>query len=172
MLPLRTNRLVLRDFVQADLPAYIALRSGVAFARHYAAEEMQAEFTAGLLQRFITAQSHTPRQMWQLAIVDQGERLLGSCGLRTIEPGVASFGCELGEAHWGQGYALEACRALLQFGATELAYHRILADTLVSNAGARRLAEALGFVLLPASGRGRHIGGLDQPVAQLCWTPV
>ena len=56
----------------------------------------------------------------------EDKALLGSVGLRGLgRGGEASFGIELAEPAWGQGYALEAARVMLDFGYRQLGWHRI-----------------------------------------------
>lgn len=146
-LPLSTARLQLRDFVPQDVAAYAALRCGQYFGRHYAPSELTAEFSASLLARFISWQAEQPRRHWQLAITLNDGTLIGSLGVRLAERhGEASFGIELGEAWWGQGYAIEAAGCLLSVAFNQLGVHRIEADTAAANVAAQQLATRLGFV--------------------------
>jgi RimJ/RimL family protein N-acetyltransferase len=46
-------------------------------------------------------------------------------------------------AFWGQGYAFEASRCILDFGCASLPIHRIYAETISENRRARELAERL-----------------------------
>ncbi len=146
-LPIETPRLVLRDFVDSDLPAYQRLRSQPVFGRHYANHETTAAFSADLLQRFIGQQQDVPRQYWQLAIVRREDGvLLGSVGLRSgFRPGEARFGIELDESAWGQGYAQEAARPMIDFGFNRCGFRRIEADIAAANQAAQLLASRLGF---------------------------
>lgn len=70
--------------------------------------------SAELLGKFLAWAAETPRLRYQLAIEEPRIGLLGSCGVRIMDPDrrQASFGCELGRDHWGHGYAAEAARAL------------------------------------------------------------
>lgn len=150
ILPLRSPRLILRDFIAEDLEPYGRLRSGLAFGRHYPAAETAPAFSSRLLDRFIS-QQQSPRRAWQLAVIRRDDgKLVGSVGLRlTVSPGVASFGAELAEAAWGQGYVEEAARLLLDAGFNHLGVNRVEADTAEGNAAALRLAGRLGFVAAP-----------------------
>ncbi|MGR2680969.1 GNAT family N-acetyltransferase [Chromobacterium haemolyticum] len=154
---LYSRRLMLRDFRPDDHSAYTMARSGREFARHYPPEEVTPARSGQLLLRFLEQQRDTPRRGWQLAIVrGEDKALLGSVGLRGLERGgEASFGIELAESAWGQGYALEAARMMLDFGYRQLGWHRIWADCAPGNIAMLQLARRLGFVVQPLGAEPR-----------------
>lgn len=159
MLPLYTERLALRDFVAGDAEAYAALRRGADFGRLYPAEETSEAFSHRLLALFVEQQAAVPRSHWQLAVTRRDDgTLLGSCGIRTVEPGRMSFGCELGEAWWGRGYAAEAAQALFDF-AGRIGCRELVADTLAANHAAVALARRLGFTIADEAGEAREFAG-------------
>jgi RimJ/RimL family protein N-acetyltransferase len=57
----------------------------------------------------------------------------------------ADIGYELDPHYWGHGYAIEAARAIMEFGFAELLLHRIWAKTNADNTGSIRLLEKLGM---------------------------
>lgn len=150
---LQTPRVVLRDFLLSDLPAYRALREHPDFQRLQAERDISAERSEELLREFVGWAAERPRLRYQLAIEKPENGLLGSCGVRitAFDLAEASFGCELGQEHWGKGYALEAGRAVIDFAFTELGLHRIHAETLAKNQAALSLARKLGMRV-----EGRH----------------
>ncbi|MEO9454151.1 GNAT family N-acetyltransferase, partial [Chromobacterium phragmitis] len=143
------GRLRLRDFLPSDLDAYLAVRRGAAFGRHYAAEQTRADFSARLLSGFLAQQRQSPRRDWQLAIVRADGALIGSAGLRGVDAGEAEFGIELAEAAWRQGYAVEAAALMLAFGRERLACRRIRAHCAPGNVAMLSLARKLGFDMQP-----------------------
>ncbi len=56
----------------------------------------------------------------------------------------AEIGFMLDKAAWGQGYGLEAMRAVLEYAATH-GFQRLSARTHVGNTASERLLEKLGF---------------------------
>ncbi|MGQ5523882.1 GNAT family N-acetyltransferase [Chitinimonas sp. PSY-7] len=168
---LSSNRLILRDFQPADEPDYIALRTGVQFGRLYAADEVSPEASRRLLAMFIDWQHEPVRTRWQLAITLRASgALIGSCGVRTLEPGEMSLGCELGERYWGQGLAVEAVDRLLHFAAEQLGCQRLVADTLAANQSALALAQRLGFSVEADTGPVREFNGQSWPAVRLSKT--
>jgi aminoglycoside 6'-N-acetyltransferase len=60
-------------------------------------------------------------------------------------PRLAYLGYTLARSAWGQGYANEAVRKLLDYLFGVLDLHRVVADCDVDNAASIRLLERLGF---------------------------
>jgi len=144
---IQTERLILRDFKQTDLPAYKALCSHPDFQQFYSEEDAAPEKVAQLFNMFVVWATEQPRTKYQLAMEIPSEELIGSCGVRitSVDEKQGTFGCELGRAHWGKGYALEASRAVINFGFADLNLHRIYAETNSENLPAIALAKKLGM---------------------------
>ncbi len=70
--------------------------------------------------------------------------LIGVCGVDPREDG-PEIGYWLGVDYWGQGYATEAARALIDHAFSELGYEALQAGTRVSNPASRRVLEKCGF---------------------------
>jgi RimJ/RimL family protein N-acetyltransferase len=82
---------------------------------------------------------------WGIERIDDG-RLLGTVTLiaQGSQPR-AELGYILGRDHWGQGYAGEAQRRVIEFAFDDLGLHRLEADTHPDNAASLRSLERLGF---------------------------
>jgi RimJ/RimL family protein N-acetyltransferase len=70
--------------------------------------------------------------------------LIGVCGIE-LRQGGPEIGCWIGVSHWGQGYATEAVRALIDYAFADLAHETLQAGTRVSNPASRRVLEKCGF---------------------------
>jgi RimJ/RimL family protein N-acetyltransferase len=70
--------------------------------------------------------------------------LIGVCGVDPREDG-PEIGYWLGVDYWGQGYATEAVRALIDHAFGELGYEALQAGARVSNPASRRVLEKCGF---------------------------
>lgn len=143
--PLVTSNLILRDFTAQDLPAYRALRSDAKFQRFSSEEEATDDKAAELLQLFIEQSQAKPRMKYQLAITLKDGTLVGSFGVRTERPGIASIGCELGRRWHGKGYAREAGIGALMFAFLDMDIELVYAETIPENRAATRLCTALGL---------------------------
>lgn len=155
VLPLKTGRLLLRDFLPEDFEALYATAQAPQYRKYYPEEELTRTHWEGIFERILASALAADRQNYQLAICLASGALIGTCGVRTEDARhrQASFGCAITQLYWGQGLALEASRLILAFGFANLDIHRIYAETNSENAKARRLAERLGMRL---EGELRH----------------
>jgi len=145
---LHTPRLCLRPFTSADADALFALHSSAYVLRYWDAPPWSERERA---ERFIAA-------CRQMAEEGSGARLaiervsdgafIGWCGLTRWNPDYrsASLGYCLDDAAWGQGYATEAARALLQWAFDTLDLNRVQAETDTRNAASARVLEKLNFM--------------------------
>lgn len=145
---LTTDRLLLREFVENDWRAVHAYQSDPRYLRFYAWEERTEADVRSFVQMFIGFQQETPRRKFQLAIVlPETGQLIGNCGIRVRDPmaRAADIGYELDPRYWGNGYATEVARAMLDFGFGPLGLHRIAADCLTENAASAHVLEKIGM---------------------------
>jgi len=77
-------------------------------------------------------------------VVTHGDRLIGGCGLGPSE-GAAEIGYWYGVPFWGQGFATEAARAVIDYAFGDLQCETLLAGARVSNPASRRVLEKCGF---------------------------
>ena len=145
---LKGERIVLREFASSDVDALHAVHADPRVMRYYDAEVGTREHAQALVARFIEWAIESPRQNYQLAIIESGSsRLVGSCGVRTkgCPPGEAEFGIGIGSEWWGRGLAYEAARLVLGFGFSELDLRTIRGVAVAENEGVSRFAARLGF---------------------------
>jgi len=145
---LHTARLRLRPFTGADADPIFALHSSAHVLRYWDAPPWSDRARA---DRFIAA-------CRQMAEDGSGARLalerasdgafVGWCALSRWNPDYrsAAIGYVLVEAAWGQGYATEAARAVLQWAFDALDLNRVQAETDTRNVASARVLEKLGFV--------------------------
>jgi len=84
---------------------------------------------------------------YHLAILS-GERLVGVCGLKDIDPTrrAGEIGCWLGRPHWGQGIATRAVAELARIARDDLGLRTLTAWVLEENLRSLRVLEKSGFV--------------------------
>ena len=145
---LQTDRLRLRPFADGDADDLFGMHSDAYVLRYWDAPPWTEPERA---ERFIEA-------CRQMAEEGTGARVaverlsdgafLGWCSLTRWNPGFrsASMGYCFQEAAWGQGYATEAARALLQWGFDTLDLNRVQAETDTRNVASARVLEKVGFV--------------------------
>ena len=145
---LRTARLRLRPFTSADAGALYALHSNAYVLRYWDSPPWTEPARA---ERFLA----TCRQMEEegsgarLAIDRAADgAFLGWCTVSRWNPDFrsASLGYCIGDAAWGQGYATEAARSLLQWAFDTLDLNRVQAEADTRNLASARVLEKLGFL--------------------------
>jgi ribosomal-protein-alanine N-acetyltransferase len=144
-----TPRLLLRDFTDAERPAFLAYQADPRYLAFSGSDEGDPARALRLIQTFREWAAEHPRRNYQLAIVQRQEAqaLVGCCGLRQAgyPVGSAELGIELAPAYWGRhGYAIEVGRALLEFAFGELRLEEVRGVTVSANVRATRLAEWFG----------------------------
>jgi RimJ/RimL family protein N-acetyltransferase len=126
----------------------LAYQSDPRYLRFYHWEQRNEPDVRAFVQGFVNSQQITPRRTYQLAITRRdGGRLIGNCGIRikSAEGRIADLGYELDPEEWGQGFATEAARALLDFGFGVLKLHRIWANCDAENVASARVLEKIGM---------------------------
>ncbi len=146
-----TERLVLREFVEEDWPPVLAYQRNPLYLRYYEwTEDRTAEQARDFIRMFLVQQQQVPRIKFQLAITLRSTgQLIGNCGVRLAQVGAhqADIGYELDPLYWGQGYASEAARAMLDFGFTQLKVHKIWSWCIADNTASAHVLEKLGMQL-------------------------
>lgn len=147
---LQTKRLLLREFVSDDWTAVHTYHSDPLYQRYYHWTERSEADAREFVQMFLDWQQARPRTKFQLAIIHQEKgHLIGNCGIRIndSEQREANIGYELDSRYWGNGYATEAARAILQFGFERLKMRRIWAECVADNVSSVRVLEKIGMRL-------------------------
>jgi RimJ/RimL family protein N-acetyltransferase len=70
---------------------------------------------------------------------------IGACGIDLRDGPTPELGYWLGVAHWGQGFATEAARAVIDHAFADLRHEALQAGARVSNPASRRVLEKCGF---------------------------
>jgi RimJ/RimL family protein N-acetyltransferase len=79
------------------------------------------------------------------AITLADDALIGICGLRMKPRKAPEIGYWLGAPYWGNGYATEAARAVIDHAFEDLGLEQIESGARVSNPASRRVLEKCGF---------------------------
>ena len=145
---LGTERLLLRDFVEADFVSTHEYESDQQVVRYQTHGVRTAEESLAYIKRVLAESTNAPRRLFDLAIVLRASNeLVGRCGLYVTNPEMreASLWYVLNRRHWGKGLVPEAARVLLSFGFGSLGLHRVYVDSDPRNAASIRVAEKLGM---------------------------
>jgi len=145
---LRTPRLILREWRDADTAAFAAM----------SADAAMHEFLLPPGEEWVTrARRHWDEHGFGQFVVElPGEAsFIGSIGLDRLRWAVpfapaVEVAWRLARPYWGRGYATEAARAALEDGFYRLGFEEIVAFTVVGNRRSRAVMERLGMVRDPA----------------------
>jgi RimJ/RimL family protein N-acetyltransferase len=152
-LPLRTERLILRDWRDSDLETFAALNADREVMRYFRAPLTREESDA-FARRIRERLAAEGWGLWAVEVVD-GPPFIGFVGLarQTFEapftPAV-EVGWRLARAAWGHGYAPEAARRALEVAFGDLGLDEVVSMTTVTNARSRRVMAKLGMTRDPA----------------------
>jgi len=139
---LETDRLVLRRPHLGDATAVAALANDRRIAEN--TRRIPFPYTVDDAENFILG-SARPGAERAFLIARRDGTLVGGCGLGPADTGAPEIGYWLGVPFWGQGYATEAVRALIDFAFTELGHDGVQAGARVTNPASRRILEKCGF---------------------------
>ncbi len=149
---LRTERLLLRPWRDADLAPWAALNADP-IVREYFPGVLTREQSDASVARFQADLDRRGWGWWAVEATATG-RFLGFAGLDPVEEGLPFTGVETGwrlaRPAWGRGYATEAARAVLAYGFGELGLAEVLAVTAKTNVRSRAVMSRLGMTYDPA----------------------
>lgn len=142
---LESERLILRRFTMQDAEHLYALDNDPEVMRYIngGIPTPRAMIEQELLPRFLAAYEPPGYGFWA-AIEKATGAFVGWFSLRPRE-GTAWLGYRLCRAAWGQGYATEGARALLDKAFAEWGVARVAATTYEENVASRRVMEKLGM---------------------------
>ncbi len=149
VIDLRTPRLRLRPFTEADAPAHLELYRDSEVTRHlgggpFAGEQVEQR-SRRAVEKFVRHWAEKGFGVFAVEELETG-RFLGQCGLNTIdELAEIEILYALERAAWGRGLATEAARAALAFGFDEARLPRIVAVTRPEHRASRGVLEKLGM---------------------------
>lgn len=139
---LETARLVLRRPQLGDAKAIAALANDRRIAEN--TRRIPHPYRVEDAEDFILSAGVASGEM-TFAITQRDNTLIGGCGLVLPDGSAPEIGYWLGVPYWGQGFATEAVRALIDYAFTELDHEALQAGARVTNPASRRILEKCGF---------------------------
>lgn len=143
----RTDRLVLRDFEVADVPALAGILGDPHVMRYSVrgvlSEQATGEFVRNCMHAY-SADGFGP----QAVIEVETNRLMGFCGLNTEQVDQVmevEIGYRLAPSYWGRGLASEAALATLRHGFETLQLASVIAIVQPENIASVRVLHKAGF---------------------------
>jgi 3-dehydroquinate dehydratase/shikimate dehydrogenase len=152
MIPIVTERLILRPWRKEDKPAFAEINADPEVMRFFPSTLTRSQ-SDSLADRLAAAE--TEEGMTFFATEEQATgRFIGIIGLKAvaeelpIAPAV-EIGWRLARDVWGRGLAPEGARAVLRAGFEEAGLDRIVSYTSVANTPSRRVMEKIGLIRQP-----------------------
>lgn len=190
-----TERLALRRFTLADADDLLALDGDPRVMRFLEqGVKSRAQIEAEVLPRFLAYCHRYQGFGFWAAHTRRDGRFIGWFGLRPVMPiaaamvdwpdarpgdiRVAALGYRLCASAWGQGYATEGVRALIQWAFTDLGVRQIVATTMAVNTASRRVLEKAGLTYActvhldwPDPLPGNEHGDVEYQLHRTDWPP-
>ncbi|MEH1014528.1 GNAT family protein [Micromonospora sp. CPCC 206060] len=141
------DRVVLRPFIDADLPAFVAVLADPE-VRRLTGSAGGEEFDAERCRRWYSTRNAQTDRL-DLAVVDRATgECVGEVVLNEYDPANAScsFRTLLAANGRDRGLGTEAVRLIVGHGFAQLGLHRISLEVYAFNPRARRVYEKVGFV--------------------------
>ena len=149
-----------------DVAAIYQYESHPQFMEHYPWTERKVDEARAFVDMCIAWVNEQPRIKFQLVITSRETGvLIGTCGIRkdVVDSGCADLGFALAVEYWGQGFATEAARAMVQFAFENLGVEEVDAICVQANDRSVGVLERLGFGKAECLPKGRGKDGNIYP---------
>ena len=149
---IKTERLLLREWRDDDLPLIAAINADPLAMRHFVAPFTREQSDASIA-RYRASQAERGFCMWAVELPGVAP-VIGVLGLahNNFEPPYLAgieIGWRFGPAYWGKGYATEGAKAALRFGFEQKGLEEILSMTVPANEPSWRVMERIGMTRDP-----------------------
>jgi len=146
IIELKTERLLLRQWQPSDLPLFATMNADPLVMEYYPKTLSRDESNA-LAQRFTTLISKKYWGMWAVEILEEHE-FIGFVGLHQPQyplpiTDCTEIGWRLAQPQWGNGYATEAAKTVLQFAFETLRLNEVYSFTSVINQKSQAVMQRL-----------------------------
>jgi ribosomal-protein-alanine N-acetyltransferase len=145
---LRTERLLLRRWREADRAPFAAMNADPVVMEHFQATLTRAESDA-FVERIAACFAERGYGLWALEVLETGD-FIGYAGLwpaafdAPFTPAI-EVGWRLAQHAWGHGYAPEAARASVADGFDRLGLAEIVSFTSTTNVNSQRVMQKIGM---------------------------
>ena len=164
---LKTERLLLREMTQDDLPALQGILQDEETMYAYNGAFDEAE-TQAWLDRQLSRYAQYGFGLWAVVLKESGG-MIGQCGL-TMQPWrgdeVLEVGYLFNRAFWHHGYATEAARGCMEYAFDLLGAREVCSIIRETNLPSRRVAERNGMTVRDSW--VKHYRGIDMPHVRYC----
>ena len=138
---LQTERLALRPPRFEDARSLAALASDLRIAQN--TTRIPHPYTLADAETFIASADTEDETVFIVTLRDG--TIIGAAGIAKLDGQKPELGYWLGTQFWGQGYATEAARAVIDHAFTDLGLDVLHSGARISNPASRRVLEKCGF---------------------------
>jgi RimJ/RimL family protein N-acetyltransferase len=138
---LETERLLLRRPTLADVKAIAHLANDRRIAEN--TRRLPHPYSQENAVEFVRATANDSRQT--VFLIENNHAPIGMVGVDWREPETPELGYWLGVEYWGQGFATEAARAVIDFTFEAFDAEQLISGARVANPASRNILEKCGF---------------------------
>ena len=138
---LETERLMLRRPTLADVKAIAYLANDRRIAEN--TRRLPHPYSQDHAVEFVRSMADDSRDT--AFLIENNHVPIGIVGIDWRQPETPELGYWLGVEHWGQGFATEAARAVIDFTFEEFAFEHLISGARVANPSSRNILEKCGF---------------------------
>lgn len=148
LMVMKTERLLIRESTAGDVPEFYRVYSDPSITRYMEdLFEDPAEETVYMQEYIRQVYGFYGYGIWTVQL--RSGEVIGRAGLSVREGyELPELGFVIGRDYQGQGYAEEACRAVLAYGRKELSFEHVQALVEEENLPSRNLLAKLGFLFV------------------------
>lgn len=148
---IKTKRLILRPWQEADLEPFAALNADPRVMEYFPSPLSRQE-SEQMVKRMQTKIEERGWGLWAASLAENG-KFIGFIGMNDVPkitlpdpftPAV-EVGWRLAHPFWGKGYATEGAQACLKYGFEMLKLEEIVSFTAVQNKRSRAVMERIGM---------------------------
>jgi RimJ/RimL family protein N-acetyltransferase len=138
---LETERLTLRRPTLADVKAIARLANDRRIAEN--TRRLPHPYLTDHAVEFVRTMASDPHET--VFLIENSHTPIGVVGIDWREPDAPELGYWLGVEYWGQGFATEAARAVIDFTFEECDAEQLVSGARVANPASRNILEKCGF---------------------------
>jgi RimJ/RimL family protein N-acetyltransferase len=141
---IETQRLKLKPIQKTDFEDLCLLDSDPAVRVYFPEGALNVDQIKSELDRFIVEWQTVGFGMFSV-VEKSSQQFIGRSGFAKLQSGIVEFGYLLLKEYWGQGYATEASKALLEWGAKNIPVDHIVGFAPEDHVASRRVLEKCGM---------------------------
>jgi len=138
---LETERLTLRRPTLADVKAIANLANDRRIAEN--TRRLPHPYSQEHAIEFVRALANDPRET--VFLIENNHTPIGAVAVDWRQPDAPELGYWLGFEYWGQGFATEAARAVIDFTFEQFDVEHLISGARVANPSSRNILEKCGF---------------------------